>query len=255
MILLQIILATLIGGIVSVLLAATVALTFLAQFANRMVAFAVGVLLSFALTDLLPEAIGLGLDVTQAGWVLVAGIMGFFLLEKLTLWRHDHTRLNQVASSNTTETKPHVAMIVMGDSMHNFVDGILLAAAFLTDWKLGWITAIAITAHEIPQEISDFMVLLDAGVTKKRALFLNIVSGAAMTLGGIIGWLSLGHAHTAIPYILVLAASSFIYIAVADLVPELHRERKPRDMLLQLSLMAIGLLVAPFSKFLQDIWL
>jgi zinc and cadmium transporter len=99
------------------------------------------------------------------------------------------------------------------------------------------------------------MVLLDGGVTKKHALFLNIVSGAVMTLGGIIGWLSLSNAHTAIPYILVLAASSFIYIAVADLVPELHRERKPRDMFLQLGLMTIGLLIPPSSKFLQDIWL
>ncbi len=251
MILLQIILATLIGGVFSVLLAATVALTVLANFANRMVAFAVGVLLGFALTDILPEAVNLGLDITQAGWILLGGIMGFFLLEKLALWRHDHaTNLNQ-SKSGHAKHKPQVAMIVIGDGMHNFVDGILLAAAFLTDAKLGWVTAIAITAHEIPQEISDFMVLLDGGLSKSRALFLNAISGAAMTLGGIIGWVGLSDAHTAIPYVLILAASSFIYIAVADLVPELHRERQPRDMVLQLSLMTLGVLVAPFAKFLQ----
>lgn len=248
MILLQILLATLIGGVFSVLLAATVALTVLAQFANRMVAFAVGVLLGFALTDILPEAVNLGLDITQAGWVLVSGIMGFFLLEKLALWRHDHA-----TDLGHTKHKPHVAMIIIGDGMHNFVDGILLAAAFLTDVKLGWVTAVAITAHEIPQEISDFMVLLDAGLSKKRALLLNALSGAAMTLGGFIGWVGLSDAHAAIPYILTLAAASFIYIAVADLVPELHRERKPRDMYLQFSLMALGVLVAPFAKFLQTI--
>ena len=248
MILLQIILATLIGGVISVLLAATIALTMLAKFANRMVAFAVGVLLGFALTDILPEAVNLGLDITNAGWVLVGGIMGFFLLEKLALWRHDHA-----ITLGNTKHKPQVAMIVIGDGMHNFVDGILLAAAFLTDAKLGWVTAIAITAHEIPQEISDFMVLLDGGLSKSKALFLNAISGAAMTLGGVVGWLGLSDAHTAIPYVLTLAAASFIYIAVADLVPELHHERKPRDMIIQLSLMALGVLVAPFAKYLQSI--
>ncbi len=246
MTLLQIILATLIGGVLSVILAATVALTFLARFTNRMVAFAVGVLLGFALTDIFPEAINLGLDITTAGWVLTAGIMSFFLLEKLALWRHDHA-----TALGHTCYKPQVAMILLGDGMHNFVDGILLAAAFLTDWKLGWTAAIAITAHEIPQEISDFMVLLNGGLSKKRALYLNALSGAAMTLGGVIGWLSLSHAHNAIPYVLTFTASSFVYIAVADLLPELLHDRKPRDMFLQLALMTLGLSVPAFAKLFE----
>jgi zinc and cadmium transporter len=248
MTLFQIILATLVGGVFSVFLAATVALTFLAKFANRMVAFAVGVLLGFAMTDLLPEAVNLGLEMTELGWVLIVGIMGFFLLEKLALWRHDHATL-----CGQTQEKPIVAMIVIGDSMHNFVDGILLAAAFLADWKLGWAAAIAITAHEIPQEISDFMVLLNAGVSKSKALLLNALSGAAMTLGGVIGWLSLTNASAAIPYVLTTAAASFIYIAVADLVPELHHHRTPRDMFFQLSLMALGLSVVSIAKALEHL--
>ncbi len=248
MTLLQIVLASLIGGVFSVLLAATVALTFLAKFANRMVAFAVGVLLGFALTDLLPEAVNLGLDIDELGWVLITGIMGFFLLEKLALWRHDHATL-----LGHTQEKPIVAMIVLGDSMHNFVDGILLAAAFLTDWKLGWATAIAIIAHEIPQEISDFMVLLNAGVTKTKALFLNVLSGTAMIVGGIIGWFSLSDASAAIPYVLTTAAASFIYIAIADLVPELHHHRTPRDMFFQLSLMALGLSVVSITKAIEHL--
>lgn len=246
MTLLQIILATIIGGVCSVLLAALVALTFLARFAKRMVAFAVGVLLGFALTDILPEAVNSGLDISTAGWVMIAGIMSFFLLEKLALWRHDHA----TALGHNVD-QPRVAIIVIGDGMHNFVDGVLLAAAFLTDSKLGWVTAIAITAHEIPQEISDFMLLLDAGVSKRRALLLNAVSGAAMTVGGVIGWIGLNDAHAAIPYVLTLAAASFIYIAVADLVPELHHARRPRDMLLQLLLMAAGLGVAALSQLLH----
>lgn len=127
LVLLQIILATLVGGVFSVLIAATVALTVLAKFSNRMVAFAVGVLLGFALTDILPEAVHLGLDISTAGWILVGGIMGFFLLEKFALWRHDHA-----TDLGHTKHKPQVAMIVIGDGMHNFVDGVLLAAAFLT---------------------------------------------------------------------------------------------------------------------------
>jgi len=248
MTLLQIVLASIIGGVFSVLLAATVALTFLAKFANRMLAFAVGVLLGFALTDLLPEAVNLGLDINVLGWVLIAGIMGFFLLEKLALWRHDHQSL-----LGHTQEKPIVAMIVLGDSMHNFVDGILLAAAFLTDWKLGWATATAIIAHEIPQEISDFMVLLNAGVTKTKALFLNVLSGTAMIVGGIIGWFSLSDASAFIPYVLTTAAASFIYIAIADLVPELHHHRTPRDMFFQLSLMALGLSVVSITKAIEHL--
>lgn len=246
MTLLWIILATLAGGVLSVLLAATLALTVLSKFAHRMVAFAVGVLLGFALTDLIPEAVGLGLDITRAGWVLLAGIISFFLLEKMALWRHDHN-----THHGRVTHKPQVTMIVLGDGLHNFVDGVLIAAAFLTDWKLGWATAIAVIAHEIPQEIADFMVLLDSGIGKARALLLNALSGAAMTLGGVLGWLALDHASEAIPYALLLAASSFIYIAIADLVPELQQHRQPRDTALQLGLMLIGVGVPVLAKLLN----
>jgi zinc and cadmium transporter len=246
MTLLWIILATLAGGVLSVLLAATLAFTVLSKFSHRMVAFAVGVLLGFALTDLIPEAVGLGLDITRAGWVLLAGIIGFFLLEKMALWRHDHN-----THHGHTTHKPQVSMIVIGDGIHNFVDGVLIAAAFLTDEKLGWATAIAVTAHEIPQEIADFMVLLDAGLSKARALWLNALSGAAMTLGGVLGWLALDHASAAIPYALILAAASFIYIAIADLVPELQQRRQLRDTVLQLSLMLLGISIAVVAKFIH----
>ncbi len=239
MTLLWIVLATLAGGVLSVLLASTLALTALAKFAHRMVAFAVGVLLTLALTDILPEAVHLGLEVEQAGWLVLAGLAGFFLLEKLALWRHDHA-----AAHGQAADQPRVAMIVLGDGMHNFVDGVLIAAAFLTDTTLGWATAIAVMAHEIPQEISDFMVLLDAGVSRVRALALNALSGAAMVLGGLLGWAALSHAQQAIPVILTVAAASFLYIAVADLVPELHHRRTPRDGLLQVLLLAAGVGVA-----------
>jgi len=246
MTLLLIIFSTLVGGVASVVLAATLALSVLARFADKMVAFAVGVLLSFALTDILPEAVHLGLPIERAGWTLLAGLAGFFLLEKLALGRHDHA-----STQGHPTDQPQVAMIVIGDGLHNFVDGVLIAAAFLTDTKLGWTTALAVMAHEIPQEISDFMVLLDAGLTRARALLLNVLSGAAMTLGGVLGWLALDHAQQAIPTILTLAAASFIYIAVADLVPELHRRRTVRESLLQCLLMAAGVVVAVIASTLH----
>jgi len=246
MILLSIILATLVGGVVSVLLAATLSLSILAPFADKMVAYAVGVMLAFSLTDMLPEALELGLDMEQAGWILLSGLAGFFLLQKAALWRHDHSATNGQVSNH-----PQVAMIIVGDSLHNFVDGILIAAAFLADPKLGWVTALAILVHEIPQEISDFMVLLGVGVSKFRALALNALSGVAMTLGGVLGWLALGRLQIAIPYMLILASASFIYISVADLVPQLHRKCKLHDTLIQFMLMSLGVGTARLAHLLH----
>lgn len=236
MVLLQILLATLVGGVLSVMLAATLALTWLPRFADRMLAYAVGILLAFAFTDLLPEAVEQGLDAAMVGQWLLAGIVIFFLLEKAALWRHDHQHaLGRHAYA------PRATMIVLGDGLHNFVDGVLIAAAFLADPALGWTTAIAVLAHELPQEIGDFMILLDAGLSKSRALVLNAVSGAAMMLGGVAGYFALAGAQTAVPYVLVVAAASFIYIAVADLVPELHRHRRVGDAAAQLVLLLVGI--------------
>lgn len=242
MTLLSILLATLIGGVLSVLAAATLALTWLPRFADRMIAFSVGVLLAFALAELLPESVHLGLAPELAGQWLLAGIVAFFLLEKAAIWRHDHALAHGHARrSGRPPEPPRVAMIVLGDGLHNFVDGILIAAAFLADPVLGWATTAAVLAHELPQEIGDFMVLLDAGVGRARALLLNALSGAAMVLGGVLGYLALDGAQALVPYVLVIAAASFLYIAVADLVPELRRHRGVTDAGAQLALMLVGI--------------
>lgn len=233
---LYILAATLAGGLLSVLLAATVALTWLPRFADRMVAFAVGLLLTFAFTELLPEAMGMGFDPQQAGLVLLGGLLAFFMLEKVALWRHDHRHAQGLPSH-----APRVSLIVVGDGLHNFVDGVLIAAAFLADPVLGWTTALAVLAHEIPQEMSDFMVLLSAGVSRRRALVLNALSGLAMVAGGALGYAALRQAEAVLPYVLAVSAASFIYIAVADLVPELHHKRKPADWLSQGALLCLGL--------------
>ncbi|MFJ5445829.1 ZIP family metal transporter [Methylobacillus methanolivorans] len=246
MLLISILAATLIGGVISVLLAAIISLTSLAKIADKMVAFAVGTLLCFALTDIIPEAIEQGLEPHKAGWILLGGILGFFLLEKMALWRHEHHHAHTEVLADQK-----VSMIVIGDGLHNFVDGVLIAAAFVADPILGWATAITVMMHEIPQEISDFMVLLNAGLSKSRALLLNTASGASMMVGGVIGWLALEATQAAIPIILVIAGSSFIYIAVADLVPELQQKRSLKDSIYQLGLIACGIAVSLLAQQLH----
>ncbi|NWG87756.1 MAG: ZIP family metal transporter [Hydrogenophilaceae bacterium] len=246
MTLIQIILATLAGGVLSVLAAASLSLTVLRGMAHKLVGFSVGLLLAVAFLNLLPEATE-AMDGHQVGMTVLAGILIFFALEKAALWRHDHHEdSNHVCHSHTAAG----SLIVLGDGMHNFVDGVLIAAAFLQDPALGWATTIAVISHEIPQEVGDFMVLLASGYSRLKALWLNLLSSLAAVLGGVIGWFALSGATGVIPYVLALAAASFIYIAVADLVPALHKHRKPLDFVVQFALLAAGIgvvLLSPHS--------
>lgn len=227
-------LATLVGGVLSVAAAALLSLTVLARWAPRLVSFSVGVLLAAAFLDILPEA-AQQLPFHEVGATVLAGILLFFALEKTALWRHDHTHRGA-----TRVSLPTGLMIVLGDGLHNFVDGVLIAAAFLQDPALGVATTTAVIAHEIPQEVGDFMVLLAAGYSRQRALLLNAVSGSAAVAGGLVGYVVLQGVQGAIPYLLALAAASFIYIAVADLVPALQIHRKPLDFVVQFTLIGGG---------------
>ena len=242
MTLLYILAATLAGGVVSVLLAASVALTWLPRFADRLLAFAVGILLAFALTRIAPEAVHLGLEPEALGYGLLAGILAFFLLERAILWRHDHRPVQGDADHiHIVPIGPaQVALVVLGDGLHNFVDGVLIAAAFLVDPVLGWSTTAAVLAHELPQELGDFTVLLAAGCTRRRALALNALSGLCMVLGGVAGWFTLSTRGEWLPWVLVAAAASFLYLALTDLLPALNRRRRPGDTVLQIGLLALG---------------
>ncbi len=227
-------LATLAGGVMSVAAAALLSLTVLARWAPRLVSFSVGVLLAAAFLSILPEA-AQQLPFHEVGAAVLAGIFLFFALEKTALWRHDHTHQGIADTSHPTGL-----MIVLGDGLHNFVDGVLIAAAFLQDPALGIATAMAVIAHEIPQEVGDFMVLLAAGYSRQHALLLNAVSSSASVAGGLLGYIFLQGVQGAIPYLLALAAASFIYIAVADLLPALQKHRKPWDFAVQFALIGAG---------------
>lgn len=131
-------------------------------------------------------------------------------------------------------------MIMVGDTFHNFVDGVIIAAAFLTDIHLGIVTSLAIIAHEIPQEVGDFMILLHSGYSKAQALLLNLVSSLATLVGGVLAYFALQSMQNAVPTLLALAAASMIYVAVADLIPGLHKRTQLRDTVEQVVLIALG---------------
>ena len=241
-----ILLVTALAGTASVLVAASFSLNMLSKMVNNMVSLSVGILLATALLHSLPEAFSMqGASPQLLFATLLAGLLGFFLLEKIALLRHDHHHEgdgHQHHHGHDAENAGRSGwMILVGDGIHNFVDGILIAAAFMADYQVGIFTAIAIIAHEIPQEIGDFIVLLNAGFSKARALLYNFICGLSAVVGGVLAYFFLEKAHAAMPYLLVIASSSFIYIAVSDLMPQMHRRIQFNESLKQIVLILSGI--------------
>ena len=255
-----IVLFTLLGGVLSVLAAALFLLLPESQRTRvlpAMVSFAIGALLGAAFLAVLPHALAApGVrDMHAITGTVLLGLLGFFLLEKLVLWRHCHTHECEahgaIEAINPLAIHGHATasgyLILFGDGVHNFVDGVLISAAFLTDVHLGIVTALAVAAHEIPQEVGDFAILLYSGFTRSKALFYNVLASLTTVLGGVLAYFSLGVAQAALPYVLAVAASSFIYIAVADLIPGLHKRLEPRVTLEQVLLIGAGVLTIYFA--------
>ncbi|HQR47943.1 MAG TPA: ZIP family metal transporter [Steroidobacteraceae bacterium] len=192
----------------------------------HLVSFATGALLGAAFLGLVPhalESIGPG-GAHRIGLGLLLGILTFFLLEKFVLWRHCHDDPCEMhAPSHAARDAASARMILAGDSFHNVLDGVLVAAALMTDVRLGVVTALAVAAHEVPQEVGDLAILLHGGYSRRRALALNLLTSLTSIAGGIVAYYALGTALSLLPYALAFAAASFIYIAVADLIPGLHR--------------------------------
>lgn len=181
-----------------------------------LVSYATGTLLGAAFLGMIPSALKQAPQFTVMATVL-AGMVLFFLLEKVVLWRHCH-------DSECIVHSRAAPLILIGDAFHNFVDGVVIAAAFLTSIPLGIATSLAVIAHEVPQEVGDFAILLDSGYGRVKALLLNGLSASATLPGALATYFWLGETRQAVPYILALSASSFIYIAAADLIPGLHRQ-------------------------------
>lgn len=286
-VLLWILLFSLLGGVLSVAGAALVALNISKTAVPMLISYAIGAMLGAVFLEILPEAIEVAISPKHITVTVLLGILLFFALEKLVIWRHchgDHCEVHAVHTADDcpdagmqTETllangslasnspaakykavtikQPSITahhhhtqhdhgrsglMIMIGDTFHNFVDGILIASAFMVDVKVGIVTAIAIIAHEIPQEVGDFLILLHSGYSKKQAFIFNLVSSLATVVGGFIAYFALTHVQSWIPTILGLAAASMLYVAVADLIPSLHKRTELRATISQLVLIACG---------------
>ena len=197
-----------------------------------LVSYAVGALLGASMLDILPKTLE-QLPPREVFPVLLLGILLFFVLEKLVLWRHCHTHDCEVHDGA-------VLPVVVGDGFHNFVDGAVIAAAAMTSLPLGITTAVAVTAHEIPQEVGDFAILLHAGYSRSKALMLNVLSALASIVGAIAAFVAFDRIPALLPYFLALSAASFLYVAMADLIPGLHRGRTDASSLRQILLIGAG---------------
>ena len=212
---------------------------------ERMVSLSVGIMLATSFLHSLPEAFESQADPRTLFATLLAGLLGFFVLEKFSILRHSHHHEGD-GHHHAHGYDKHTAgksgwMILVGDGLHNFTDGILIAAAFLADPKLGLVTGLAIIAHEIPQEIGDFIVLLNAGFSRTRAFGFNLLCSLMAVMGGLLGYFTLERASNWIPYVLVFASSGFIYIAVSDLMPQMQRRATLRETIPQICLIGVGI--------------
>jgi zinc and cadmium transporter len=258
-----IILFTAVGGILS---AACAGLFLLLpeQAGSRLlphfVSFATGALIGAALLGLLPEAMeGVGPGGANGiGAAMVAGLGVFFIIEKLVLWRHAHSQEGNHGHDHNGSSHGHDhtrdgaagILVLIGDSIHNTLDGILIAAAFLTNVPLGLVTTLAVAAHEVPHRVGDFAILLHAGLSRQRAMLLNMATGLTSVIGGVAAYFGLSKAQEALPYALAVAAAGFLYIAVAGLIPGLHRRADPRTSLAQVVLMSLGVGVIAWAESL-----
>jgi zinc and cadmium transporter len=247
--LLWILLSTLAGGVLSVAAAAAVAFKASPARVPMLISYAVGALLGAVFLEILPHAFHEAPSHQILGAAILLGLLMFFVLEKLVLWRHHHGEELDEHQAHGGHAHEHEhdrgrsgLMIMVGDTFHNFVDGVLIAAAFLANFELGLVTALAIIAHEIPQEVGDFLVLLHSGYTKRQALAFNLASSGAMVVGGLLAYAALHEVQAWVPYLLGFVAAGMIYVAVADLIPGLHRRPELQATFNQVLLIALGIL-------------
>jgi zinc and cadmium transporter len=210
----------------------------------HLVSFATGALLGAALLALLPHALDSGAGAHGIGVALASGIVAFFVLEKAVLWRHCHVDACEAhGPQDHHRDRASATLILWGDGFHNLLDGVLIAAAFLTNPHLGVVTTVAVFAHEIPQEVGDLAILLNGHMSRRRALLLNVAVSLTSIAGAVVAWYLLAKALQLLPYALAIAAASFLYVAVADLIPGLHRRVDVRTSVQQVVLIALGVVV------------
>ena len=241
-----------VGGLTSLFLASVIFKEASQGLVNNMVSLAVGTLLTTAFLELIPHAIEEANNNSHdISFMVLIGILIFFILEKLFIWRHCHgpncdKHLDCEASGPTNKINGKGSIIFIGDLFHNFVDGVLIASAFLVNINLGLVTALSMLLHCLPQEMSTFSVLLHSGVSKFKAYILNIASSIATLVGALLSFYILSIMQEFIPYVLAVAASSMIYIAISDLMPGLHKKTEIKDSMKQISIISLGVILVFF---------
>ncbi len=284
MVLISILLGTLLAGIGSVWLAAALSFGMLARYTQHMLSLAAGALLATAFTHLLPEAFESHVDAHTLFMVLLGGLVFFFLLDKAELWHHGHEHAQELptldeAMRNEDRALVHSRLgnhehhghqdhhehshhgggwtVLAGDSVHCFGDGVLIASAFVADLRLGLMASLAVLAHEVPHHMGDLAVLRSSSAGNRRVALTKVsLAGGVTALGGLVGYLLVGQMHDWVPYFLVLASSSFIYVALADLIPQLQKRLSSRQTLAQLTWLTIGMglvmLMGSFGEHSHD---
>lgn len=217
--------------------------------AHFVVSFAVGALLAVAFLDLLPEAIHLGEEagiavegMTGIFFFVLFGVFLFFILEKFLFWYHCH-------DDGHCPVHTYTYLILWGDALHNLIDGVIIALAFLVDIRLGVVTTIAVLLHEIPQEMTDFSILLHGGMARRRALVYNFLVALPALCGGILTYIFADSIASILPYAIALAAGNFIYLAAVDLMPELHEQASLKHSFFQIAFLALGAFIVVLPGF------
>ena len=234
------------GSLLSLMLAYLFSKLKMVNYADYFVSFAVGTLLGAAFLEIIPHAYELSRDLHQISLIVLVGILVFFILEKLLVWRHCHGSHCENHSPVVNHDVKKGSILIIGDCFHNFIDGILIASAFIVDINLGLITALAIIVHEIPQEISNFSILINSGYSLSRTLLMNVITGFAMIIGAILAYFVLSDLEFLIPIILAFAASSMIYVAISDLIPSLHKKVEIKQTFQQTFSIFLGVLIIYF---------
>jgi zinc and cadmium transporter len=253
--------ATVVVALVSIALAAELSFRLLGRFVQRMVSFSIGVLLTTAFLHLVPEALASAVPARTLCAVMLAGLFAFFFLEKIAVYRHSHhfegDGHGHEHGHDAHEAGRGGVFILVGSAVHNFSDGIVLAGAYLAGSWVGVAATLSILAHEIPHKIGDFIVLANAHVAKRRAIAYASLSSSAIVVGGVVGLAFLERIAGLIPYVLIVAAANFLYIALSDLVPQMHRVdphgHRGRDAAWQAGLIALGVLVVVVLNALADV--
>jgi len=276
MTLLAIVLATLTAGIGSVWLAAWLSFGVISRYTQHMLSLAAGALLATAFLHLLPEAFEAGVEPHVLFAVLLVGLVFFFLLDKAELWHHGHEHHHGQAHGHPHHAHPGHAhghahahahdhshghdqhpghapggwAVLAGDSVHCFGDGILIASAFMADLQLGVLAALAVLAHEVPHRMGDLVVLRRSAGSRQAAILKVSLAGAVTALGGAVGYVLVDALHDLLPYFLVVASSSFVYVALADLIPQLQRQLSARETAAQVFWLGAGMVLVMLVSLL-----